>query len=71
MIAGKDQIVIVLEWTTADQLETIKELLDETAKNIHARDDYDDLIDKALGPELILGLFNICCDLEIPGYEMS
>ena len=71
MLLGKDQLVIVLEWTTEEQLDTIKKLLDKEAQKIYDDPNYDEQIEKALGPELIIGLANLCCDLEIPGYEMS
>jgi len=62
--------IVVLEWTTKEQLEAIKRLVDAYIEDHFSNQD-DDELDRLQETVLYSGMFNLACDLEIEGYEMS
>ena len=65
--------VIILEWTTNDQLEVIKKKLDKMSQDAW-KEHGDNIFEMSQEDErsiLTNGLQNLCCDLEVDGYEMS
>ena len=59
---GSETIVLVLEHVTPDQLREVKKEVELAFDNLTPVD-----------PDSIAwhALFNLLCDLEVPGYEMS
>ena len=69
--------ILILNWTTQQQLELIKKELSQRYNEVHLlvqdaweHADCTDQIDNDLDG-LWNALQNICSDLEIPGFEMS
>lgn len=72
-IIGSEGVVIVLTWVTKEQLAHIKTVLDEMCEE--AANQVNDVHEGSPIPEELMlhwcSLQNLCCDLDIPGYEMS
>ena len=63
---------IVLQWTTDEQIEWLKAKLDQMSREAWERYNKSDVHSMTKEEELeVNALQNICCDLEVPGYEMS
>ncbi len=76
-VQGKGSQVIVLEWTTEDQLKYIKQWLDKMYQGFQKEmgDKYgEEWLDGQVtdSEEYVYhGLCNFLADLEVEGYEMS